>query len=524
MYSRKALPSVPWANKWWTLGLVSSATLMLFAYVMMIPFALASIQHDLHATLGQLQWVVDAYTLTLAAFLLTAGSLADLRGRRRIFLAGIGIFTLGAACCALAPSATLLDLASGLQGVGAAAMLATSLALIAHAFPGRDRATAMGVWGTTIAAGLVAGPLLAGLLVGTFGWRVIYVVLIVLGLPTLALARNRMTESRGEGNRVDWWGLITLGGTLLALITALVEGNALGFGSVPILSLLVLAAVLLVAFVAVELHQAHPMLDLSLLRIPTFSGAALAALTSAAANFGLTFYIIIYMLKYQQHASFDAALRFLPITGVSLAVSPLSGRLLRRISPRWLLTGSLVLIGIGNLVLRGISGIDETTTYPSLLLGFILVGAGAGAINPPLGATAVGVVPHTRAGMASGVNNTCRQIGTALGIAGFGAIFTSQVASRLTSLVPAHDPVVGLVSSGSVAAAIAASPPGTRAALSQLAPGAFLAGLNTTLVAIAIVAFVGAVLAALLVRSGDFVGQASEPTPTGQMREPALER
>jgi EmrB/QacA subfamily drug resistance transporter len=505
-------------GRWWTLTAVSLATLLLFAYVMMAPFALGAIQRDLHASFGELQWVVDAYSLTLAALLLPAGSLADRLGRRRIFLAGLAVFTIAAIGCAVAPSAPALDLLSGLQGIGAAGMLATSLALLAGAFPGKARATAMGVWGAALAGGLVVGPVAAAALVGAINWRAVYVLLAVLGLVTIVLTFMKVTKSATTPGRIDYLGAIFLGACLLCLVVALVQGNTWGFASAPVLGLLGGAIVALVVFVLVERRVTDPMLDLSLFRVPSFTGAAAAAMAAAAANFGLTFYIVIYLLDEQQRSPLAAAARFLPITGASLLVSPFAGRLIGRLPARILLAVPLAVIAGGDLLLHGISA---GTGYTSLLAGFILVGLGAGAINPPLGATAVGVVPTEHAGMASGVNNTFRQMGTALGIAGFGAVFVHEVAGHLGGVVPSGSPVVGLIASGKIADAAAAAPHAAAHVITQRAPAAFFSGLNATLIWIAAVAVAGAVLAALLVRARDFAASRSAAQPEAGEHAPA---
>jgi MFS family permease len=253
------------------------ATFMLIAYVMMVPIAVGDVQRTIGASFAQLQWVADAYTLTLAAFLLTAGSLADLLGRRRVFLSGLVVFGVAAVLCALAPSAPLLDLFGGLLGVGAAALLATSLALLAQAFPGRsERATAMAVWGTTIAAGLAVGPILAGALVAAFGWRSVYALLVALTLLTLVVGRFGIAESRGAGKRVDWAGLVTFAAALGALIFALVHGASVGFSSPLILILLAAAVFGVVLFGVLEWRADEPMLEIALFRRPAFTGAALA--------------------------------------------------------------------------------------------------------------------------------------------------------------------------------------------------------------------------------------------------------
>ena len=375
----------------------------------------------------------------------------------------------------------------------------------------------MAVWGTTIAAGLAVGPILAGALVAAFGWRSVYVLLVALTLLTLAVGWFGIEESRGAGKRVDWAGLVVFAAALGALIFALVHGASAGFSS-PLIVVVLAAAVLgLVGFCVLEWRERDPMLEIALFRRPAFTGAALAALASAMANFGLKFYMLIYLLRFRGDSPVLAGVQFLPITGVSLVVSPLSGRLMTRVAPRILMASSLALIGVGDLLLHGISA---STSYASLLPGFVLVGIGAGAINPPLGQTAVGVVARAQAGMASGVNNTFRQLGTALGIAVFGAVSLTVVSRHFAGTPLAGDHgVLGLVASGNLHGAAAAAPASARGVVAALASPAFLAGLNAALLGIAAVAFAGALLAAVLVRSRDFVveqgADGGPPHPVG---------
>src|SRR2546426_3614747 len=260
-------------RKWWTLIAVCVATFMLLLDITVVNVALPAIQKDLNASLSSLQWVVDAYSLTLAAFLLTAGSFADRIGRRRVFTAGFAIFTFASFLCGISGNATLLNLARGLQGVGGAAMFATSLALLAQEFQGRERGTAFGVWGATIGGAVAVGPLVGGVLTDGLGWEWIFFVNVPIGIATIVLTQARVHETRDPtASGVDWIGTATFSGALMALVFALIRGNAEGWGSALIVGLLAAAAVLLVVFVLVELRQDHPMLDLTLFRKPTFAG------------------------------------------------------------------------------------------------------------------------------------------------------------------------------------------------------------------------------------------------------------
>jgi EmrB/QacA subfamily drug resistance transporter len=490
--------------RWWTLGAVCVATFMLLLDITIVNVALPDIQRDLGASFQDLQWVVDAYALTLASFMLTAGSLADRLGRRRIFVVGLGLFTGASLLCGLSTSPTALNLSRGLQGVGGAAMFATSLALLASAFQGRERGTALGVWGATTGASVAVGPLVGGLLVEQVSWQSIFFVNLPIGLAAIAVTLRTVRESRDpHPGRIDLPGFVTFSLALFALVFALVRGNTEGWGSTTIVGLLLASAALLVVFVVVEARQERPMLDLTLFRKPTFVGVSLAAFVLSASMFAMFLYLTLYMQNVLGYSPLQAGVRFLPITVLSFICAAVSGNLTERVPTRLLLGVGLGLVAIGLLLM---SGIDAQSGWTHLLPGFLLAGAGVGLTNPAIASTAVGVVDPRRAGMAAGINNTFRQVGIATGIAGLGAIFQSAVASRIADHVS----------------------PGTRLPPAEvLAQGnprvlgpareAFLAGwtgaLNEILVIAALVALTGAVSALALVRRTDFVAHGA---PAGQ--------
>src|SRR3989440_3067611 len=267
------------ARKWWTLLAVSVATFMLLLDITVVNVALPSIRKDLGASFSDLQWVVDAYALTLAALVLTAGSLADRLGRRRVFAVGLAIFSAASLLCALAPDPTFLNLSRALQGVGGAVMFAVSLALIAQEFPaGRERGTAMGLYGATIGVAVAIGPLVGGALTDALGWQSIFYLNVPIGVAAIAITYLKVRETRDpNATRVDWAGVATFSAALFLLVLALVRGNDEGWGSSPIVSLLAGSVALLVAFIAIERRVSEPMLPLALFRRPSFTGVQLAA-------------------------------------------------------------------------------------------------------------------------------------------------------------------------------------------------------------------------------------------------------
>jgi EmrB/QacA subfamily drug resistance transporter len=486
--------------KWWTLIAVCVATFMLLLDITVVNVALPYIERDLGSSFEDLQWVIDAYTLTLAAFLLTAGSVADRSGRRLVFLVGLVVFTIASALCGLAGSPLVLNLARGLQGVGGSMMFATSLALLASAYHGRERGTAIGIWGATIGAAVAVGPLIGGVLTEWIGWEAIFYVNLPIGAFAIALTLQRVEESRDpQAGGADWLGTVTFSGALFLLVFGLIRGNAEDWSGV-IIACLVGAAALLVAFVIVERRISHPMLDLQLFRKPSFGGASIAAFVLSASMFAMFLYLTLWVQNVLGYSALESGLRFLPITMVSFAIAPVSGKLSERYGVRWFLTFGLAAVGIGLLLMRGVAPGDDWT---ALLAGFLIAGGGIGMTNPALATAAIGVVEPRRSGMASGINSTFRQVGVATGIAIWGALFQHEVTQSFVAQAGAAanrlgDHVADFVAFGG--AQRTGDP-----ALIRAAETAFDSGLNHILLIAAIVALTGAALTGLLVRPADFV-------------------
>ena len=502
-------------RKWWTLVLVSVATFMLLLDVTVVNVALPDIREELHASLSSLQWVVDAYALTLAAFLLTAGSLGDRLGRRRVFTIGFGIFTFASFLCGISEDPTLLNLARGLQGVGAAGMFATSLALIGQEFHGKDRATAFGVWGATIGGAVAVGPLVGGVLTESFGWEWVFFVNVPIGIGAMILTERKIRNVIADDPEpIDFPGVTTFSGALFLLIFGLIRGNPEGWGSGLIVACLLGAALLFAAFVVFERRSDHPMLDFSLFRKPAFNGVSAVAFGLSGGMFALFLYLTIYIQGVLGFSPLEAGLRFLPLTILGFVVAPISGALSNKVPIRILLGTGMTLVGVGLLLMHGIS-VDSAWT--TLLAGFIVAGIGIGITNPGIGQAAIAVVPPQKAGMGSGINSTFRQVGISTGVAGLGAVFQSRVDSKLTELLPNAPHGLGeLVASGgsqAVATAhVAGAGPGR---VSHAADVAFVSAFNEIILIAAVLSFVVAALGFALVRSSDFVkpgGAPPEPT------------
>jgi EmrB/QacA subfamily drug resistance transporter len=491
-------------RKWWTLVAVCVATFMLLLDITVVNVALPEIQADLDASLSSLQWVVDAYALTLAAFLLVFGSVGDRIGRRRVFAFGFGLFTVASLLCGLAGEPTLLNLARGLQGVGGAAMFATALALIAQEFEGSERATAVGIWGATVGGAVAVGPLVGGFLTEGLGWEWIFFVNVPIGIAAVALTNARLANVKAtDPQPIDWLGLVTFSAGLFLLIFGLIRGNPEGWGSALIVGSLSGAAVLLIAFVAVELRRDNAMLELSLFRKPSFTGVSAVAFALSAGMFAMFLYLTLYIQDVLEFSPLEAGVRFLPVTLLSFLVAPIAGRLSDRVPARFLLGAGLIAVGTGLVLMRGIETGDEWT---GLLPGFLVAGVGIGLTNPGIASTAIGVVEQARAGMASGINSTFRQIGIATGVAALGSLFQARIESKLTELAPqAPAGFADAVSSGAATDALAAVPPRFREQAADAANQAFVAGLNEILLVGALVAFAGGLFGLILVRRRDFV-------------------
>jgi len=458
------------ANKWWTLAAVSLGVFMLLLDITIVVVALPDIQQSLGAELSELQWVIDAYALSLAAFLLTAGVIADRVGRRLVFAVGIVVFTLGSLLCGLAGDPTFLSISRAVQGVGGAIMFATSLALISTAYHGRERGTAFGIFGAVTGVAVAIGPVVGGAITSGLSWRWIFLVNLPIGVLTLVVALRGVVESRDpRPRRLDWAGFVTFSSALGLLVFALIRSNEAGWGSVQVAGSLSAAVMLLLVFGIVEALQREPMFDLSLLRVPTFVGGLVAAFGISASLFSLLTYLVLYLQNLLGYSAIEAGVRFLPLTLAIFFTAAVAGRLSATVPTRLLIGPGFVLIGIGLLLMHGI---EVSSDWTALLAGMIVSGIGAGLVNVPLASTAVAVVEPARAGMASGVNSTFRQAGIATGVAALGAIF---------------------------AAALPVGASGPAAAQG------FVDGINDILLVGALIAFAAAVASFTLIRQQDYI-------------------
>jgi EmrB/QacA subfamily drug resistance transporter len=413
----------PENRKWLTLGCVAFALFMVMLDNTVVNVALPSIQRDLGIGLSELQWTVNAYALTFAVLMLTGGKLADFLGRRRVFIAGLAIFTASSLACGLATSGEMLIAARTVQGIGAALMMPATLSIISATFPVHERGMAIGIWAGVSAMALAIGPLVGGLLTEHIDWSWIFFINVPIGVLAIVAASLVIRESRDPSadQRLDIPGLLTSAIALFALTFALIEANDYGWTSPTILALFAVAGVGLVAFV---------LLELSLFRSGTFAGANVVALLIFLAMFGVFFFVSLYVQGILGYSAVQAGAIFLPMTVLIMFVAPVAGKLSDRLGSRWLIVAGMLFLVMHLLLL---SNLEVDSTFWNILPALILGGFGMGLTMTPATAAAIGSVPIAKAGIGSGVLNTFRQVGGALGIAVMGAIVASQIHVAPTS-------------------------------------------------------------------------------------------
>jgi EmrB/QacA subfamily drug resistance transporter len=395
--------------------------------ISVINTALSKIAHGLNTGLGGLQWVVDAYTIPLAATVLTAGAIADRFGRRRLFLLGLGIFTVTSALCGAAGAIGVLVGARAVQGLGASMLFATALALIGQVTPDREsRAKALAAFGAAIGASFALGPFIGGSLTAVFSWRAIFLVNVPIGLLVSWVTYRRVPEGRDPTpRRVDLPGQVTLISGLFLLVLALLRGNQDGWGSTGILAALIGAGLLLTCFVVVEQRSREPMLPLRLLRQRRFAGSQVAVFAIAASFFAVFLYLTLYVQTVLHFSPIQTGLVYLPGTFLVCVVSGLTAQLGAKFSAAKIASLGLALVGAG---LAGMLVIGVGSSWTALLPGMLVAAVGTGLFNPTGSELALKALPDEQSGLASGANDTFRQTGVAIGIAALGTLVPAGAA------------------------------------------------------------------------------------------------
>jgi EmrB/QacA subfamily drug resistance transporter len=416
----------PENRKWWTLAAVSFGLFMIMLDNTVVNVALPSIQRSLDAGQSELEWVVVSYALTFATFMLTGGKLADYFGRRLLFILGLAIFAGASLACGLAPDAHFLIGARAVQGVGAAIMNPATLGIITATFPPRQRGMAIGIWAGVSAMALAIGPLTGGFIAEKINWSWIFFINVPVGVLGIIVARWAIDESRDTSHeqRLDLPGLVTSAVGLFALTYGLIEANQYGWTSARILATFAIATVALLTFVLLERHQRIPMLDLSLFRQSTFTGANLAMLMVALAMFGIFFFNSLFLQNILGYSAIQTGAIFLPMTVLIILVAPWAGRYSDRVGSRWLIGVGMTLV---SLCLVLFAQLNADSTFWNILPGLIVGGLGMALTMTPATAAAMGAVPVDKAGVGSAVLNSSRQVGGSLGIAVMGALVASQI-------------------------------------------------------------------------------------------------
>jgi EmrB/QacA subfamily drug resistance transporter len=417
-------------RRWWTLGAMCFALFMIMLDNTVVNVALPSIQKDLGATLSGLEWTVNAYTLTFAVLLVTGGRLGDIFGRRRMFLFGVVVFAVSSAAIGLAPDEGWLVAGRAIQGVGAAFMMPATLSIITNAFPPEERGKAIGTWAGVSALALAIGPVVGGALAEYVSWRAIFFLNLPVAVGAVVVTLFATKESRDETtrHRVDIPGIAALSVALTALVLALVEGNAWGWGSPEIIALFALSAGSFVAFALLEPRVREPMVDFRFFRSKTFLGANVVAFIVTFSMLATFFFIALYMQNILGYSAVEAGVRFLPSTLMIVLIAPLAGRLTDRVGARPLMVAGLSLATL-SLLLQ--TRIDVDTGYELLLPAFILLGIGMALVMSPMSTAAMNAVTPDKAGVASGILSMSRMVGGTFGVAAIGALFQHLARNEL---------------------------------------------------------------------------------------------
>ncbi|MET9381763.1 MFS transporter [Streptomyces sp. NPDC002928] len=499
---------------------ISLGTFMLLVDVTIVTVALPDMAEDFGTTLADLEWVVDIYALALAALLLGVGSSADRFGRKRVYLGGLIVFTAASLVCAVAPNEGVLIAARAVQGLGAAGMFGTTIALLGMHYSGRERGVAFAVWGATNAIAAAAGPVVGGLLTEYLDWRWIFFVNLPVCLIAVMMTVRVVREERSpDARRADVLGTLTFTVASGALTFALIHAHSDGWGAPLTLGMFAVAVVALALFIVVESRHEHPILDLSLFRRPSFTGIMLSGLILQGAAFAYLLFESLWMQTVLGYGPVKAGLYILPMCGAAFVVSTLAGKF-GPFPLRTSMGAGLALIALGS----GLQAmLDAGSSADTIVAGLVVSGLGVGLVTPSLGAAALASVPPERGGMAGGAVNTFRQLGFALGIAVFGVIFQSRIESVLKDnghVSEPHETAVAL-SGGQAQSIISGSSAGERAGVEHLVREAFASGLNLMLWMAAALGAVAAILVFWTVRLP--MGGAEQRAPQAGGSAPARE-
>jgi EmrB/QacA subfamily drug resistance transporter len=442
------------ATRTWVLALTSVASLMVALDALVVTTALSTIRVDLGASIEQLEWTVNAYNLSFAVLLMTAAAIGDRFGRRRMFVAGLGLFVAASAACALAPDVGWLIAARAVQGVGAAMITPVALALLSANYPAELRGKAMGLFAGITGLAVLGGPVVGGAIAQGAAWEWIFWLNVPIGLAAIPLVLRRIPESYGRRARLDFAGLALVTGAALGIVWALVRGNAAGWGSVEVVGALAAGVVLAIAFVVWELRTPEPMLPMGFFRSRGFAAGNASVFFLIASLFGAAFFLAQFLQTALGFGPLGTGLRLMPWTATLFIVAPIAGSLVNRVGERPLIVGGLLLQTIGMVWIGLIA--SPTMDYVDMVPALVLAGTGVSMAIPATQNVVMSAVPATEAGKASGTYNMLRQLGGVFGIALLVAVFTgaggyASPQAFTNGFAPAIGVTAGLALIGAVA-------------------------------------------------------------------------
>jgi EmrB/QacA subfamily drug resistance transporter len=486
-----------YARRWWTLGVLCLALLVIGLDNTVLNVALPTLVRDLHATSTQLQWVVDAYTIVYASLLLTTGSMGDRFGRKGALSVGLVMFGVGSLASAFSGSATMLIAARGLAGVGGCIIMPATLSILTNVFPAEERGNAIGVWAGVSGLGIVVGPTVGGYLLQHFWWGSVFLINVPVMLVALVAGWYLVPDSRDPSSpRLDPIGTVLSSVGLVALLYGVIESPSLGWANPGVLVAFGAGAAILGTFVWWELHSRHPMLDVRFFKNPRFSGASIAVTLIFFAMFGALFFLTQYLQDVLGYSALRAGLAFTPLAVTMMVAAPNSARLTRRFGTKRVVTGGMLVIAAALLLLSR-AGVGSSYLLVGAILALLGVGIGCGM--SPATESIMGSLPLAKAGVGSAVNDTTRQVGGALGVAVLGSItnaaYRSHVAAAASGLPAVARVAVRNGIGNALAVAQALPSAGARATLAASAKLAFVHAMSTTVLIAAAVAVGGAVVA-----------------------------
>ncbi len=490
-------------SKWLVLAVLSAALFMINLDVTIVNVALPGIMDGLGASLADAEWVLNAYVMVFAVLLITMGRLGDIFGRKRLFTGGLALFTGASLLCGLAPGIEWLIAARGLQAIGGAAMMPSTLSILNVTFHGGQRGLAMGIWGASAGAAAALGPIIGGLLVGSLGWQWVFLVNLPIGIVALLVARKIVPESKepSAGRSIDIKGILAASVGLGTLVYALVEGQSLGWTSVAVIGLFAASIASFVIFIIVEAKSPAPLIELSLFRNRSFTAGNVLGLLLMFCLVGAIFLSVMYLQLVRQFTPMHTGLLVLPMPLALMIISPLAGRLADHMSMRWVMAAGMVITATAFFFLRQL---DMDSSWLMIILPMAGAGLGLGLVMAPLGAVVMGSAPVAMSGAASGVLTTMRQVGATLGISALGAVLQFRLVANLREFfefIPfmpqsAKDAILEGVSHGGMGAIdIGDAPSFVQDFIAQIMREQFMGALSAAMTVAMFVAAAGAVIA-----------------------------